>query len=215
MHYQLLWCPKLRMCQRKVRMTALRLLALGLSVGAALIAQSDGEAADSPAMNAPQLYPPGVYPPGLVAAVANAGAKTPLEQVLANATGEILSVETLRKVCDQSFAAYRAENDAAYEAWRTKQKSALDVMERNSRAVILRNSLGDKVLASKVKDYYRAQVETLVQSRYRDNASEFEGTCKLLPMLLQQPHFDLNSKYAAELATLRAHPIGGPSTQTK
>jgi hypothetical protein len=190
-------------------------LALALSVGSALIAQSEWVTAVTPAITAPHTYPRGVYPPGLIAAVANMGGRTHLEQFVANAQGEILSVEALHKDCDQSFAAYRVENDTAYEAWKTKQKSSLDLIDRSSRAVILRNSLGDKALASKVKDYYRAQVGALVQNQYRDKAIEFEATCKLFSRVLQQPHFDLDSKYAADLAALRAHPIEGPATQPK
>jgi hypothetical protein len=138
-----------------------------------------------------------------------------LDAVAADVTGQVLTVNLLHKMCDQSFATYRTANDAAYDAWATKNKNALRDFQYLAESIVLRNAQGDIGLASKVRQYYASQVETLARSRYRDNPAELEKTCHYFPQVLQQSHFDLETKYATELANLRGHPVAAPQPDAK
>jgi hypothetical protein len=142
-----------------------------------------------------------------VTAAADAPMKSQMDIVVANLFGNEQGMGWTIELCGELFPHFAIANKRALVSWRAQHKQSLDLIERNAKAVVLRNAHRDKVLAAKVQALYRARAEIALRVRYLKDPAQVEQICKGAPLALQLD--DIDTKFATDLAALRAHPIDG------
>ena len=135
----------------------------------------------------------------------------PVDGDVAELEGNVLGLKELLERCVHGFPDLAAANRSSYDAWRAKYKASLDLIERNWNALILRISHGDEALAAKVHDRLeQAILESVVKGEpFLEDPAQFESVCRIYPQRINL--FNIDSRFAEQLAALRAHPIAEES----
>ena len=169
---------------------------------------SGGADAD-PNTVAPPLFN-GFPAPDPVVAAADTPMKSPTDRAISILLGATMAPALTVELCAKLLPESTDNNKRAFAEWREQHKPSLALIDRNAQALILRNSHGDNSLAAKVRQLYHDRSYADFREQYRRDPEGIEATCKSYWRVL--PMFDIESKYARELATVRAHPIAaGPA----
>jgi 1,2-phenylacetyl-CoA epoxidase catalytic subunit len=115
-------------------------------------------------------------------------------------------IRAIKEACDKSHASSRAVNDAAYGAWRRRNKALLDELELRFTAMIRAASSNEQEYAKNVGKYAGAVVqnrEELKEQFLAQGTEEIDRRCREFPQYLRSDEADLNKRYAEELKTIR------------
>ena len=115
-------------------------------------------------------------------------------------------IRAIKEACDTSHASTRAVNDAAYGAWRRRNKALLDELELRFTVMIRSASSNQQEYAKNVGKYAGAVVqnrEELKEQFLAQSAQEIDKRCREFPQYLRSEEADLNKRYAEELKTIR------------
>ena len=115
-------------------------------------------------------------------------------------------IRAIKEACDTNQVPSRAVNDAAYGAWRRRNKALLDELERRFTAMIRRASTDEHDYAKNIGKYAGAVVqnrEELKEQFLAQGTQEVERRCREFPQYLRSADADLNRRYAEELKSIR------------
>ena len=115
-------------------------------------------------------------------------------------------IQAVREGCDAAVPATRADNAAAYSAWRKRHQALLDELEHRFIALIRRASVDQKDSSRNVGKYEGdalRHVEELKSQFLAQSRGEIGRQCAGYPGYLASRDADLPSRYAAELQSIR------------
>ena len=115
-------------------------------------------------------------------------------------------IRAIKEACDANHAPTRAVNDAAYGAWRRRNKALLDELELRFTAMIRGASTDEQDYAKNIGKYAGAVVqnrEELKEQFLAQGLQEVERRCREFPQYLRSADADLNKRYAEELKSIR------------
>lgn len=115
-------------------------------------------------------------------------------------------IRAIKEACDAKHADVRTVNDAAYSAWRRRNRELLDELERRFTAMIRRASTDEKDYAKNVGKYAGAVVQNREEVKEQFLAlgpQEVERRCKEFPQYLRSEDADLQKRYADDLKSIR------------
>jgi hypothetical protein len=115
-------------------------------------------------------------------------------------------VRAIKEACDEHHADVRAVNDAAYSAWRRRNKELLDEVERRFTAMIRGASTDEHDYARNIGKYAGAVVQHREEVKGQflaQGPQEIERRCREFPQYLRSDDADLRKRYAEELKLIR------------
>ena len=115
-------------------------------------------------------------------------------------------IRVFKEVCDANHAQGRAVNDAAYAAWRRRNKALLDELETRFVAMIRGASTDEHDYARNIGKYEGAVLQNREDMKERflaQGPQELARRCQEFPQYLRSDDADLRKRYAEELAAIR------------
>lgn len=115
-------------------------------------------------------------------------------------------IRAVKEACDARHADIRAVNEAAYGAWRRRNRELLDELERRFTAMIRGASTDEKDYAKNIGKYTGAVVqnrEEVKEQFLAQGPQEVQRRCKEFPQYLRSDDADLGKRYAEELKSIR------------
>ena len=102
----------------------------------------------------------------------------------------------------------------AYEDWQDDQRGAVHDISVHARAMILRNSKGDRDVAHTVEGWYRGDAMKIARAYMMRDAVRARSLCEHFEDLLEQPEFDVGRTGSKDLALIRARPLAASNAAT-
>jgi hypothetical protein len=115
-------------------------------------------------------------------------------------------IRAIKEGCDASHPGSRAVNDAAYAAWRRRNKALLDDLERRFIAMIRSASTDAQDYAKNVGKYegeVLANRQELKERFIAQGPQEVAQRCQEFPQYLRSQEADLQKRYEEELKAIR------------
>ncbi len=115
-------------------------------------------------------------------------------------------IRAVKEGCDANHPESRAVNDAAYNAWRRRNKALLDELERRFIAMIRKASTDAQDYARNVGKYegeVLANRQELKEHFVAQGPQEVAQQCREFPQYLRSREADLQKRYEDELKAIR------------
>jgi len=115
-------------------------------------------------------------------------------------------IRALKELCDVKQEQTRPVNDAAYNAWRRRNRALLDELDRRFLVMIRAASTSEQDYTRNVGKYEGAVVQNREELKEQMAAAapqELERRCREFPQYLRSEDGDLAKRYAEELKAIR------------
>ena len=136
------------------------------------------------------------------------------DKAVARVWGSITSTENVVRWCTQNAAKAKKPVEKAYRDWKTRFAPLIaDIDVRIDRVMNSTGRYTAKELAARKADVLKRGAERYAAGIASEPQEEVKRECELLPEYFTTKSFDLEARFAAELALIRARPLEkAPST---
>jgi hypothetical protein len=121
----------------------------------------------------PHTYTPprfnGFPAPDPVVAAADAPMRSPTDRAISSLVGTTMAPALTVELCAKLFPESIENNRRALAEWQEQHKQLLALIDRNAEALILRNSHGDRSLATKVRQLCDDRAYADFREQYRQD----------------------------------------------
>jgi hypothetical protein len=153
----------------------------------------------SPTMSAPQANP--------TMDAYRAPPKDEYERAIHRQLNELLSVDAMHLVCKEKFKQSAHAIEEAYADWQGEYRSAVHDISVHARAMILRNSKGDRDTARLVEGWFRGDALSSARGYMLRSETQARIFCNQFEEHLATPQFNVEKNGGPDLALIRAHPL--------
>ena len=119
----------------------------------------------------------------------------------------LLSVDAMHLVCKEQFKHTTHAVEEAYADWQGEYRSAVHDISVHARAMMLRNSNGDRDTARLVEGWFRGDALSSARGYMMQSATQARMFCNQFEQHLATAQFNVEKNGVRDLALIRAHPL--------
>ena len=134
--------------------------------------------------------------------------KDDYERTVMRMFGIAIGPDALQQVCSRKFPQHQQAVADAYVEWRKQNAAVLEELTTRSTAIWEANAGADREYVGLVYPHLQKQAFEATLRKFDQAAADaYEPACAILPQTLRSDELNLEKKYGAELAIIRARAL--------